>query len=67
MKRTTSGLSENMYSASIMCSSGDPVLIVPNSPDHLNKISAKQEIFLRLTNNDNINKHKFLSNAYDLK
>lgn len=51
MKHTTSGLSENMYSASIMCSSGAPLLLVPNSADHLDKIAAKPEILLRGTNN----------------
>lgn len=58
MIHTTSGLSENMYSARRMCSSGAPLLLVPNSEDHLNKIAAKSEILLRGTNDYNINNHE---------
>jgi len=42
-KLTTSGLSENMYSASMMCSSGAPLKPTPFSADHLNTIAAKRE------------------------
>jgi len=53
VKLTTSGLSENMYSASMMCSSGDPFLFTPFPADHLNTIAAKIEMLFRGTNYHN--------------
>jgi len=47
VKLTTSGLSENMYSASMMCSSGDPLILSPFSADHLNTIAAKREYIIQ--------------------
>jgi len=32
-----------MYSASMMCSSGDPLIPAPFSADHLSRIAAKRE------------------------